>query len=110
MSDCLFCNIAAGELPTELVYEDDRCVAFDDIAPQAPVHTLVIPRQHLVDLKSADDPALLGHLLDVARQIAAGRGLTDFRTVINTGAEAGQSVFHLHLHILGGRAMSWPPG
>jgi histidine triad (HIT) family protein len=112
MSDCLFCRIAAGEIPATLVYEDDTTLAFEDINPQAPTHTLVVPRAHVADLKDADagDEALLGHLLAVAAKIARDKGLASFRTVINTGAEAGQTVFHLHLHLLAGRQMHWPPG
>jgi histidine triad (HIT) family protein len=112
--DCLFCRIIAGEIPSDIVYQDERSLAFRDINPQAPVHVLVIPREHLESLDDASqrDEALLGHLLRVAARIANEQGLSEsgYRTVINTGAGVGQSVFHLHLHVLGGRPVSWPPG
>src|SRR5215212_594400 len=111
---CLFCRIVAGEVPADIVYQDERAVAFRDINPQSPVHVLVIPRDHLESLDEATlkDEALLGHLLRVAARVANDQGLSDggYRTVINTGEGAGQSVFHLHLHVLGGRDLSWPPG
>jgi histidine triad (HIT) family protein len=112
--NCLFCKIAAGEIPAGIVYRDEHAVAFRDINPQAPVHVLVIPREHLESLDDAArrDEAPLGHLLRVAARIANQEGLSEggYRTVINTGAGAGQSVFHLHLHVIGGRALAWPPG
>jgi len=111
---CLFCRIVAGEVPADIVYQDERGIAFRDINPQAPVHVLVIPRDHMESLDEASqrDEALLGHLLRVAARIANEQGLSEsgYRTVVNTGAGAGQSVFHLHLHLLGGRSMNWPPG
>jgi histidine triad (HIT) family protein len=114
MFGCIFCQIVAGEKPAQIVFEDDRCVALQDIHPQAPVHVLVIPRRHIGSLNDdlKEDEPLLGHLLAVAGQIAKSRGIdgTGFRTVINTNAEAGQTVFHLHMHVLGGRIMRWPPG
>lgn len=112
MSDCLFCKIAAKQIPARVIYEDAHTVAFEDIHPQAPTHTLVIPRTHVPDLKGLDDghEALLGRLLLAAGNVARAKGLESFRTVINTGAEAGQTVFHLHLHLLAGRRMGWPPG
>lgn len=112
MSDCIFCSIAAGRIPAKLLYEDDDAVAFDDLHPQAPVHALVIPRRHIVSLaESSDaDAALLGHLQRAAVAVAKAKGLAAYRVVTNSGAEAGQSVFHLHLHVLGGRPMQWPPG
>jgi len=112
MSDTLFARIARGEIPAEVVYEDDQAVAFRDIAPQAPSHVLVIPRKPIARLSEADDDdaELLGHLLGVARRVAAQEGLPDFRLVVNDGAGAGQSVFHLHIHVLGGRPFDWPPG
>ncbi len=113
MSDCLFCKIAAGEIPGERVWEDDRAVAFRDISPQAPTHVLIIPRRHLASLSEAEeaDAGLLGHLLDLARRLAVQEGIEPgYRVVINNGAPAGQSVFHLHLHLLGGRRFTWPPG
>jgi len=114
MTGCIFCQIAAGTRPAAVCHEDDRCVAFQDIHPKAPVHILVIPRKHIVSLNddlSGDEP-LLGHLLAVAGRVARAKGVdgTGFRVVINTNAEAGQSVFHLHLHVLGGRSLQWPPG
>jgi histidine triad (HIT) family protein len=112
--NCLFCRIVAGEISADVVYQDERSVAFRDINPQAPVHVLVIPRDHMESLDDASqrDEALLGHLLRVAARIANEQGLSEsgYRTVANTGAGAGQSVSHLHLHVLGGRSMSWPPG
>jgi histidine triad (HIT) family protein len=111
-SDTIFSRILRGEIPCDEVYSDDRCLAFRDVAPQAPVHLLVIPRQPLLSLAEAgdDDEALLGHLLLVAARVAKQEGLVGFRTVINSGAEAGQTVFHLHVHVLGGRPLVWPPG
>jgi histidine triad (HIT) family protein len=111
---CLFCRIVAKEIPAELVYEDEFAVVIRDINPQAPTHLLVIPQEHLESLDEASqkDEALLGHLLRVAARIANAADLAEggYRTVINNGAGAGQSVFHLHLHVLGGRPMKWPPG
>ena len=110
--DTIFGKILRGEIPCDEVYSDDQCLAFRDIAPQAPVHVLVIPRQPIESLRSADaaDEALLGHLLTVAARVAKQEGLTDFRTVINSGEAAGQTVFHLHVHVIGGRPLAWPPG
>lgn len=112
--DCIFCRIASGEIDSELVYEDDHCVAFRDINPQAPTHVLVIPRKHIVGMArlEADDQELLGHLLLTAAQVAEEEGLDEagYRTVINWGSDAGMEVPHLHIHVLGGREMSWPPG
>ena len=112
--DCLFCQIVNRQAPAKIVHEDELAVAIEDIHPQAPVHMLVLPRKHLLSLKEAlpDDETLLGHLLLVAAQLARERGLESrgYRTVINNGAWAGQSVFHLHVHVLGGRAFHWPPG
>jgi len=112
VSDTIFGRIARGELEADLVYEDDRAVVFRDIAPQAPTHLLVVPRKPIARLSESEDGDgdLLGHLLQVAHRVARQEGLTDFRVVINDGASAGQSVFHLHLHVLGGRPLSWPPG
>ena len=110
--DCLFCRIVAGEIPAELVFEDDQVIAFRDIAPRAPTHVLAIPRRHVAsaaDLTDAD-AGLLAALFGALRRVAADAGLDDYRIVTNVGAGAGQSVFHLHLHLLGGRPMSWPPG
>ena len=114
MSDCLFCKIVARTIPAALVYEDELVVAFDDINPQAPTHTLVIPRKHVTSIAELQDPdvGLLGRLLLAGNKIARQKGIADagYRFVVNTGADGGQSVFHLHLHILGGRHMGWPPG
>lgn len=112
MSDCLFCKIVAGTIPATLVHEDEESVAFEDIHPQAPTHTLVIPRRHVESLKGAqgEDAALIGRLMVTASRIAKEKGLDSFRTVVNSGAGAGQTVFHLHVHLLGGRPMGWPPG
>jgi histidine triad (HIT) family protein len=113
-SNCLFCKIVGGEIPATLVHKDEVSIAFEDINPQAPVHVLVVPRAHMESLDDASlrDEGSLGHLLRVAARIANDRGLGEsgYRTVINTGAGAGQSVFHLHVHVLGGRSMGWPPG
>lgn len=113
-TDCLFCRIIAGEIPAALVQRDDRSVVISDINPQAPTHLLVIPLEHIESLDDASqkDEALLGHLLRVAAKVANAAGLAEggYRTVINNGAGAGQSVFHLHVHVLGGRVMNWPPG
>ena len=114
MSDCLFCKIAAKTIPAKLVHEDDQVIAFDDINPQAPVHTLVIPRRHVASMAELNeaDADLLGHLLLVGNQIAKQKGIAEggYRLVVNTGRNGGQTVFHLHLHLLGGRPMHWPPG
>ena len=112
--DCIFCRIAAGEIPSDQVYADEECVAFRDINPQAPVHVLVIPRKHIVGLGdlSGADAELLGRLLEVASEVAEAEGLTapGYRVVINWGDDSGMEVSHLHLHVLGGRTMTWPPG
>jgi len=114
MAECIFCRIVEGAIPTKKIYEDEQVVAFDDINPQARVHVLVIPKQHVVSLDDTQDTdvALLGQLMIVCAKLARERGLAEsgYRVVANTGREAGQSVFHLHLHVLGGRAFSWPPG
>jgi histidine triad (HIT) family protein len=112
--DCIFCKIVAGEIPATKIFEDERAVAFRDLNPQAPTHALVIPRAHVASLDEAveEDEALLGHLLLVAARVARAAGHADggYRTVINTGADAGQTVFHIHVHLLGGRRLTWPPG
>jgi len=114
MSSCLFCRIVAGEIPSKRVYEDDELVAFEDINPQAPMHVLVVPRTHLATLNdlSGDHDPLVGSMVRRAAAIAADRGYAagGFRTVFNCNADAGQTVFHVHLHVLGGRRLSWPPG
>lgn len=114
MPDCIFCKIIRRELPGKFVYEDERIVAIQDIHPQAPVHLLVIPKAHIETLDAAkpEDEALIGKLFSVAAKLARERGLESrgYRTVINNGSGAGQSVFHLHVHLLGGRVFHWPPG
>lgn len=114
MSPCLFCSIVSGEIHASIVYEDDRVVAFNDINPQAPTHVLIVPRRHIASLNdlTADDNELVGELVRRAAAIALGRGISagGYRTVFNTNLDAGQSVFHIHLHLLGGRPMHWPPG
>ena len=110
---CLFCKIIDGTIPSTAVYQDEHCYAFADIHPQAPVHVLVAPRRHLASLAHSEeaDRALLGHLLWAAAQIAAQKGLTKgYRVAINTGEDGGQTVDHLHVHLLGGRPLAWPPG
>jgi histidine triad (HIT) family protein len=113
MTDCPFCKIIAGQLPAKKVYEDDRVFVFEDIRPQAPTHVLIIPRKHIIDLKHAqlEDAEIIGYLHLVAAKLARERQIEDgYRTVANVGPRSGQSVFHLHLHLLGGRDMRWPPG
>ncbi|HEX2721534.1 MAG TPA: histidine triad nucleotide-binding protein [Gemmatimonadaceae bacterium] len=109
---CLFCRIASGEIPAKLVAETDDAVAFRDIDPKAPVHVLVVPRQHLTSLATAEDEELLGQLLMLAARVARSEGVSEsgYRVVANTGADGGQSVDHLHIHVLGGRKLTWPPG
>ena len=111
---CLFCRIIGGEIPTDFVHQDELCVAIRDTNPQAPTHVLVMPREHMESLNDAShrDEMLLGHLLRVGARIANDEGHAEsgYRTVINTGTGAGQSVFHLHIHVLGGRPLTWPPG
>jgi len=111
-TDCLFCRIIRKEIPAAIVAEDEYCLAFRDINPQAPVHVLVIPREHVASLNEAKDADSIGRMHFMAARIAKSEGLSDrgYRTVINTNADAGQTVFHLHLHLLGGRRMTWPPG
>lgn len=112
MSDCLFCKIRDGHIPAKILAENDHALAFRDLGPQAPTHVLVIPRKHLASLADATpaDAPLLGALMLLGQEVAKQEGLTSYRSVINTGAGAGQSVFHLHLHVLGGRELAWPPG
>jgi len=112
MSDCLFCKIAAGEIPSSKVYEDEVCYAFHDIAPQAPVHFLVIPKAHIESVSgiNAENSAIVAHIFEVIARIAAEKGLESYRVVSNIGEQAGQSVPHLHFHVLSGRDMTWPPG
>ena len=114
MPDCLFCKIIAGEIPGAIVYQDDRIVAFKDINPQAPMHLLVVPRQHIASLNdlSAADDGIVGEMIRRAAALAAEHGHAErgYRTVFNCNADAGQTVFHIHLHVLGGRRLGWPPG
>lgn len=111
---CVFCQIVRRQRPSRIVFEDETAVAFEDANPQAPTHLLVVPRKHIagLDEATAEDEALIGHLQRVAAQLAVERNIhrTGYRTVLNVGLHAGQSVFHLHLHLLGGRALHWPPG
>ncbi|MEQ2282441.1 Histidine triad nucleotide-binding protein 1 [Ameca splendens] len=111
--DTIFGKIVRKEIPVNLIYEDDQCVAFPDIAPQAPTHILVVPKKPIVQLSQAEesDAALLGHMLIVAKKLAEEAGLSKgYRIIINNGPDGGQSVYHIHVHILGGRTMGWPPG
>ena len=111
---CLFCRIAAGEIPAELVHSDQDLVAFRDINPQAPTHILIIPRKHIASVSdlSPEDAEIMGKLFLAAKDLARGEGIEDggYRMVVNAGSDAGQTVFHIHLHLLGGRGMGWPPG
>jgi len=113
-SDCLFCKVAAGEIPATIVYEDEHLVAFRDIDPKAPVHLLVIPRRHVASLDDAadEDGPMLGDILLAARDLARREGIAadGYRALLNVGADGGQTVHHLHLHLLGGRGLGWPPG
>ena len=110
--DCFFCKIARGEIPVDKLYEDDDLVAFWDIAPQAPQHFLVIPKKHIAgpNAVAADDETLMGKIMIAGARLARENGAESFRFVVNEGVEVGQTVFHFHLHVLGGRAMNWPPG
>ncbi len=113
MDSCEFCGIIRGEEPAKKIYEDDRVLAFEDIRPQAPTHVLIIPRKHIVGLKqaAAEDAEIIGYMHLVAAKIARERHIEDgYRTCFNVGPKSGQSVFHLHLHLIGGRVMRWPPG
>ncbi|TMC68688.1 MAG: histidine triad nucleotide-binding protein [Chloroflexi bacterium] len=110
MADCVFCKIAAKEIRSAIVYEDEDVVAFEDLNPRAPLHVLVIPRRHIEKLADLDDAGLGGKLVQGARTVARKAGHEDFRVVVNNGAQAGQSVWHLHLHVLAGRPFTWPPG
>jgi len=110
MSDCLFCRIVSGAIPSKKIAEDDATFAFEDIAPRAPTHILIVPKQHVSTMADASDEALAGGLLLAAARIARDRGLESYRLVINNGEGAGQTVFHLHVHLMGGRSFSWPPG
>jgi len=114
MSDCIFCKIAAGEIPADKMYEDEHVLAFKDVKPQAPTHILLIPKAHYASLNEVpeQEKELVGHLLMTARRIAGELGIDGegFRIVLNTGPNSGQEVYHIHFHLLGGRAMTWPPG
>lgn len=114
MDDCIFCKIAAGEIPADKVYENDQVVAFRDLNPQAPTHVLVIPRRHIATLNDLQpvDEGVIGQLFAAVRDVASAEGLAEsgYRTVINCNEAGGQTVFHIHLHLLGGRTMHWPPG
>jgi histidine triad (HIT) family protein len=113
MSDCIFCKIAGGEIPSEIVYQDDKIVVFKDTSPQAPVHVLMVPRKHIASLDDLtdEDSELIAYMMQSVKKIAESQGLEDgYRVIINTGEDAQQTVKHLHIHILGGRKFTWPPG
>ena len=114
MADCLFCKIVAGQIPGSIVFQNEHVVAFRDITPRAPTHVLIVPKRHIATLNdlTPEDDALVGEVVRAAAAVAKEQGLADrgYRTVFNCNAEAGQTVFHIHLHLLGGRPMSWPPG
>lgn len=112
MSDCLFCKIASGEIPSKKLYEDEFCIAFYDIEPQAPVHFLVVPKEHIASVSSVNErnEKVVGHIFTVISQLTNNLKLGSYRVVSNIGGQAGQSVFHLHFHVLAGRDMTWPPG
>ena len=111
-ADCLFCRIIRREIPATIVFEDEHCVAFRDVGPKAPTHILVVPRQHVSTLDDVTDPLLIGRVMSAAAEVARQEKIVEagYRTVINTNAGGGQTVFHLHVHVLGGRRMTWPPG
>ena len=110
--DCVFCKIAAGEIPTEAIYEDENLIAFNDLDPQAPIHFLVIPKKHITSLATLEDSdsALIAHIMKSIKRLAEEKGLESYRVVTNIGEDGGQSVPHLHFHVLGGRSFNWPPG
>ena len=110
MEDCIFCKIAAKEIPSALVYEDEYTVAFNDLNPQAPTHILVIPKKHIESLNELDDEKVMSALFKAVKAVTSKLGIEEYRTVINTGESAGQTVFHIHIHILAGRPLKWPPG
>jgi histidine triad (HIT) family protein len=114
VADCLFCKIVAGQIPASIVFQNDHVIAFKDITPRAPTHMLVVPRRHIATLNdlAPDDDALVGEMIRAAASLAKEQGLQErgYRTVFNCNADAGQTVFHIHLHLLGGRPMTWPPG
>lgn len=110
MDSCIFCKIAKKEIPTEPVYEDEYTIAFNDLNPQAPVHVLVIPKEHYASLNELDNKEVMSALFSAVKNVVKKLGISEYRTVINTGESAGQTVFHLHIHILAGRPLKWPPG
>lgn len=112
MTDCLFCKMVSGEIQPDVVYENDQVLAFRDIDPQAPTHILVIPKQHISTINDLEDESIAGQLIMAAKNIAGSEGIAEdgYRTVINCNQQGGQAVYHLHLHLIGGRQMSWPPG
>lgn len=110
MDNCIFCKIANKEIPTNPVYEDEYTIAFNDLSPQAPIHVLVIPKKHFSSLNELNDEKIMSALFNAVKETVKNLGVKEYRTVINTGADAGQTVFHLHIHILAGRPLLWPPG
>ncbi len=114
MTDCLFCKIRDGEIPADIIYQDDDVMAFNDVNPQAPTHLLIIPKKHLSTVNDVEptDELMMGKLFSAAKKIAAEKGISDdgYRLVVNTNEQAGQTVFHIHMHFLAGRNMAWPPG
>ncbi len=110
MSDCIFCKIANGEIPSDFIYEDEKVVAFNDLNPQAPVHFLVIPRKHYVSLNDIDSKEAFADIFSAIPKITAKLGIKEYRTVVNTGESAGQTVFHIHVHVMAGRKFNWPAG
>jgi histidine triad (HIT) family protein len=110
-ADCIFCKISNGEIPATKLWDDDYCFAIADMRPQAPKHLLLIPKEHVANITEVEEPAFLGRLFQAASRLAKEQGLADgFRLVVNTGNDGGQTVYHLHIHVLGGRFMTWPPG
>ncbi|HKW79313.1 MAG TPA: histidine triad nucleotide-binding protein [Candidatus Limnocylindria bacterium] len=110
MQDCLFCRIVAKSVPSTVVYEDDEIIAINDVFPRAPFHVMVMPKRHVARLSDLEDPVLAGGLIGVVRRVAKGAGHKDYRVVVNNGPGAGQSVEHLHIHVMAGRSFEWPPG
>lgn len=110
MENCIFCKIANKDIPSNIVYENEEVIAFNDLSPQAPVHVLVIPKKHYSSLNEIDEKNVMGELLNAVKETAKKLGISEYRTVINTGASAGQTVFHIHIHVLAGRPFNWPPG
>jgi len=114
MTECIFCKIINGEIPAKIIHQDEKVIAFDDLNPQAPIHKLIVPRQHIATLNDVNpkDKEIMGHMLYIAKQLADELNIAEqgYRTLINCNADGGQVVFHIHLHLLGGRPMHWPPG